>query len=155
MILIRLDAVMNSTIDSYKPSNRETYETPVITVSNFEGMDASFHTLGFRRHKKLSLKGGRITWNLARRYQSLLPLAANKFLRLAYNAFCKVLANCEDEKHDEIGVLKESTEKKRLNNDNGFHTIALRYPDTCHYYISNVFCCIQNFNSSSVGHVMD
>lgn len=89
------------------------------------------------------------TWKAYTKLCSLL--AAIHFLRKAYNALCEVLAECEDEKRVEFGVLREGTEKQRLKNGNRSHTNALRYFGGRHYYISIRSVVFKNIICSWIG----
>lgn len=56
MSLIRLLTIKTSVVDSFRPSNKETYTTCVSTVSNFEGVHASVSTLGVGKQRKPSFE---------------------------------------------------------------------------------------------------
>lgn len=127
MGLIRLSAVITSILDSFRPSNQETYETCVSTVSNFEVTDASVPTNRTGRQIKPSLKGGCTLWDSARQHWALLGFAAIKDLMEAYNALCEVL----QEVRMRNVLSSEGTVKQRLNSANRYQTISLKLTGNC------------------------
>lgn len=75
------------------------YETPVSTVSSFEGMDASFSTLQLRRQRKPSLRRGHIQCDRKHWYRALFPYNSQDIFEEAYNALWEGVTDCEDAKH--------------------------------------------------------
>lgn len=73
-------------------------------------------------------EGGRISFNFARIYGALLPLAASSFIGDENRALFDVLKICNHYSQVELVAFSNSTECEHLSNSGRAYRFLLRYP---------------------------
>lgn len=134
--IIRLDAIMTSIVDRFKPQDHTSgrRDSAVGNRSSRTGEHRSEGEVDGEVHQQA--KGGRVPLESVRRFRSLLPTAASQFLQRAHALFTRALARDQYTLQTELSVRESGTDLERLNNKNRMYTIAFRYPVNRHYFIA-------------------
>lgn len=125
MGVIRLDAIMTSSIDAFL----ETLETP--------NVDTDIYTTDNRTgKKKISRRGGRVPLDSVVRFRRILPDAASFFLYDSLTLFQYRLNLDGMSAAAEISLSCYGNEENRLRNCERPYTKAFRHPKSGLHYVS-------------------
>lgn len=136
IILIRLDVIITSQVDSYKLIEQTDVKQGAIETRLISNEDEPGLVWDGNPRKKSCLRRGRIPWDPAKIYNASILQATSVFPGNALEILLDILKFPYLDNQVELGVFSNSTEYDRLNNAGRDCAISIRYSGNQKYYIS-------------------